>query len=251
LLIKIFLEKDLDIAKERRYKEMEGEEKGKDGERMGSTSGEMNGSLGSAPLVVGNSNNSNSGSGSNSSSSSSRGGITSATIMHIFDSDMIQLVMQDVIGMTSHGISTFTTQGGALERTTSQDREVEKDKEGESKDGYSRIDSEERTGEDFEKGGKRDVDKDSSSGLSDASGLRIELLKVRGLPALPCYRALCSILLQFCPYLFYSFLLSLSDTRFSSFCLFSCFPLLSSLPARFPHYSWSIFSLSSSSSRKT
>jgi hypothetical protein len=107
---------------------------------------------------------------------------------------MIQLVMQDVIGMTSHGISTFTTQGGALERTTSQDREVEKDKEGESKDGYSRIDSEERTGEDFEKGGKRDVDKDSSSGLSDASGLRIELLKVRGLPALPCPALLSSSL---------------------------------------------------------
>ena len=95
--------------------------------------------------------------------------------------------------MTSHGISTFTTQGGALERTSSQEREVEKDKEGENKDGYSRLDAEERTGEDFEKGGKRDVDKDSSSGLSDASGLRIELLKVSS----PYCRVLYYILLQF------------------------------------------------------
>ena len=200
LLIKIFLEKDLDIAKERRNKELEVEEKGKDGERTGSGagagSGDINGSLGSAPPAPVSSSNNGSNSNSNSSNnsnSSSRGGITSATIMHIFDAEMIQLVMQDVIGMTSHGISTFTAQGGALERTSSQEREVEKDKEGENKDGYSRLDAEERTGEDFEKGGKRDVDKDSSSGLSDASGLRIELLKVCS----PYCRVLSCILHQF------------------------------------------------------
>ena len=170
LLIKIFLEKDLDIAKERRNKELEVEEKGKDGERTGS--GDINGSLGSAPPAPvsssNNGSNSNSNSNSNSSNnsnSSSRGGITSATIMHIFDAEMIQLVMQDVIGMTSHGISTFTAQGGALERTASQEREVEKDKEGENKDGYSRLDAEERTGEDFEKGGKREIVWDTDDAL--------------------------------------------------------------------------------------
>ena len=183
LLIKIFLEKDLDNVKERRYKEIDGgEDRGKEGERA--VPGEVYGPQGSVPATTSHSSSSsNSSSNSNSSSSSSsRSSITSSSILHIFDSDMIQLVMQDVIGMTSHGISTFTTQplGGSLERISSQDRDGEKDKEGESKDGYSRIDAEERAGEDLEKSGKRDLDKDSSSVLSDASGLRIELLKVLG-----------------------------------------------------------------------
>ena len=143
-------------------------------------------------------------SSSNSSSSSGRGAssITCSTIVQIFDAEMILLIMQDVIGMTCHGINTSSsssssassaTQGGGLERTISQDREsrdapegaerdADRDRDRDSKGGSSRIEAEERGGDDLERGRKRDPlgsDKDSSLGQSDAaSNLKIELLKV-------------------------------------------------------------------------
>ena len=118
-----------------------------------------------------------------SNNSSSRSSITNSTVLHVFDTDMIQLIMLDVIGMTSHGMGA-ATQGAALERTSSQeygrdaDRDKERDKE-EGKEAYSRSDGDDRPGEDLEKGRKKDGgDRDSVSAHSDTSSLKIELLKV-------------------------------------------------------------------------
>ena len=146
--------------------------------------------------------------------------MTCSTIVQIFDAEMILLIMQDVIGMTCHGINTSSStssaiQGGGLERTTSQDREIrdppegverdtdrdrdrDRDRDKDSKEGSSRIESEERGGDDLERGRKRDPlgsDKDSLVGQSDAaSNLKIELLKVNDVTIiynchhLSCYR---------------------------------------------------------------
>ena len=198
LLIKILLEKDEDKDK-KKEKEID-----KDKDRKSTDSHHSDGrgrdkeySASSSALT-----NSNSNSSSSSSSGRGLGGITCSTIVQIFDAEMILLIMQDVIGMTCHGINNSSStssaaQGGGLERTTSQDREGrdpsegierdtererDRDRERDSKEGSSRIESEERGGDDLERGRKRDPlgsDKDSLVGQSDAaSNLKIELLKV-------------------------------------------------------------------------
>jgi hypothetical protein len=204
LLIKILLEKDDDKKKEKE-KEKEKDRKSTDSNHSDGRARDKEHTAPSSALTT---SNSNSNSNSSSSSSSGRGAssITCSTIVQIFDAEMILLIMQDVIGMTCHGINTSSsssssssssassaTQGGGLERTISQDREsrdapegaerdADRDRDRESKEGSSRIEAEERGGDDLERGRKRDPlgsDKDSSLGQSDAaSNLKIELLKV-------------------------------------------------------------------------
>lgn len=193
LLIKILLEKDDDKRKD---KEKERDRKSTDSNHSDGRARDKEHTVPSSALTTSNS-------ASNSSSSSSRGAssITCSTIVQIFDAEMILLIMQDVIGMTCHGINTSSssssassaTQGGGLERTISQDREsrdategaerdADRDRDRDSKEGSSRIDAEERGGDDLERGRKRDPlgsEKDSLLGQSDAaSNLKIELLKV-------------------------------------------------------------------------
>lgn len=125
----------------------------------------------------------------------------SSAIVHIFDVDMIQLIMQDVVGMTSHGMS-----GGGLVRINSQDSEGKIDRDGKdacTKDGRGRdglegkelascgssgfsksleIDSE-RNGNEIERKSSKEVvaisEKDAIEGNMDTCNLKIELLKVR------------------------------------------------------------------------
>lgn len=199
LLIKILLEKDDDKKKEKeKEKEKEKDRKSRDSNHSDGRARDKDHPAPSSALTTSNSNSSSSSSGRGTSS------ITCSTIIQIFDAEMILLIMQDVIGMTCHGINTSSsssssasassaTQGSGLERTISQDREsrdapegaerdADRDRDKESKEGSSRIEAEERGGDDLERGRKRDPlgsDKDSSLGQSDAaSNLKIELLKV-------------------------------------------------------------------------
>ena len=203
LLIKILLEKDDDKDKK---KEKDKDRRSTDSHHSDGRGRDKEHSSSSSALI--NSNSNSSSSSSSSSSGRGLGGITCSTIVQIFDAEMILLIMQDVIGMTCHGINTSSStssaaQGGGLERTTSQDREGrdpsegierdtdrererdrdrDRDRERDSKEGSSRIETEERGGDDLERGRKRDPlgsDKDSLVGQSDAaSNLKIELLKV-------------------------------------------------------------------------
>ena len=201
LLIKILLEKDDDKDK-KKEKEKDKDRKSTDSHHSDGRGRDKEHSTSSSALINSNSNSSS----SSSSSGRGLGGITCSTIVQIFDAEMILLIMQDVIGMTCHGINNSSSTssaaqggGGGLERTTSQDREGrdpsegierdtdrerdrERERERESKEGSSRIESEERGGDDLERGRKRDPlgsDKDSLVGQSDAaSNLKIELLKV-------------------------------------------------------------------------
>ena len=259
LLIRIFAEKDAATEKEkseklhsksiseRPYSEVGIEvEKGREKDSTSNTGTGTNDNSNNDGIRSrsdsGTSNNSNSGSGSSSSSSSSSGSVNSnATIAHIFDGDMIQLIMQDVIGMTAHGItssssssSSSSTAAGTVtsatsgtssssssstvfERTLSQEIES-KSESSDVKDGIKREDgskvhekeegdrgvekcsssgsgsvresgsssvreigSASAGGEDMDRGIKReggDKDRDSAHGQSDASSLKIELLKV-------------------------------------------------------------------------
>ena len=201
LLIKILLEKDDDKDK-KKEKEKDKDRKSTDSHHSDGRGRDRDKEYSASSSALTNNNSNSSSSSSSSSSGRVLGGITCSTIVQIFDAEMILLIMQDVIGMTCHGINTSSStssaaQGGGLERTTSQDREGrdpsegierdtdierDRDKERDSKEGSSRIESEERGGDDLERGRKRDPlgsDKDSLVGQSDAaSNLKIELLKV-------------------------------------------------------------------------
>jgi hypothetical protein len=199
LLIKILLEKDDDKKKDKE-KEKEKDRKSTDSNHSDGRARDKEHTNPSSTVTISTS----SSNSSNSSSGRGASSITCNTIVQIFDAEMILLIMQDVIGMTCHGINTSSsssssssassaTQGGGLERTISQEREsrdapegaerdADRDRDREGKEGSSRIEAEERGGDDLERGRKRDAlgsDKDSSLGQSDAaSNLKIELLKV-------------------------------------------------------------------------
>jgi hypothetical protein len=110
---------------------------------------------------------------------------------------MIQLIMQDVIGMSYHGVtassfsssssstSTTGTGGEGLERINSQDQENKMDTTDALKDGREDVDGKEVVPQDSGGGLGNDKsereaggDKDSSDGNSDSANFKIELLKV-------------------------------------------------------------------------
>ena len=146
--------------------------------------------------------------------------ITDPVISYIFDSEMIHLIMEDLIGMTSHGMTSSSSSSTGLERTLSQEvegkveyvpgmdmvkdshkekenekekekeKDKDKDKDKEAEEVVKAINDAEKIGgggvgggggggDELDKNGKLVGDKDGGTvGQSDASSLKIELLKV-------------------------------------------------------------------------
>lgn len=133
-----------------------------------------------------------------SSSSNSR---SSSVIAHIFDTDMIQLIMQDVMGMTLP--SSSTSGAGGLERMNSQDSDSKSEegdytkderaggREGDESKSSSSFHSTEIEMEKIGHGQGNEIERNSSTtrrrekeGIrgreaAEANNLNIELLKVR------------------------------------------------------------------------
>ena len=238
-MIKIFLDKDVNIETERKKREMQSENnmERKNSVDFQSTKKRENSVFVESSKVKShnnnnentssnnndnnnnnsnnNNNNNNSNSRSNSFNSNNNNNtnmtITDPIISYIFDSEMIRLIMEDLIGMTSHGMTSSSSSGTGLERTLSQEvegkvenvpgmdtvkdsqkdnekeKEKDKDKDKEAEEVVKAINDAERIGgggvggggDDLDKNGKLGGDKDGgTAGQSDASSLKIELLKV-------------------------------------------------------------------------
>jgi hypothetical protein len=122
----------------------------------------------------------------NSNDSSSSVNSNSRVIAYIFDADMIQLIMQDVVGMSTPGM-TAGSGGGALVKINSQDSEVRLDKDGKAvtKDGREGSEGSmdiERNRNEIERKSSKDggfvKEKDAVEESADTYNLKIELLKV-------------------------------------------------------------------------
>ena len=199
LLIKIFLDKDAISDSDKRHKERESNLIRKDSMNDKEREREKEREKESLEDVVSATTASNTASNTSSSSNpiasvcAAVRSVNSGVIAHIFDTEMIQLIMQDVIGMTSHGITSSTSSsssGGALlERTLSHDNEKPDSDNSKEKDEARERETPRETlretprgledggGDELDRSGKGD-DKDAINGQSDASNLKIELLKV-------------------------------------------------------------------------
>lgn len=122
----------------------------------------------------------------NSNDSSSSVNNNSRVIAYIFDADMIQLIMQDVVGMSSPGMMAGSG-GGALVKINSQDSESKLYKDGKAVNKDGREGSEgsmdiERNGNEIERKSSKDggvvKEKDATEESADTYNLKIELLKV-------------------------------------------------------------------------